>query len=53
MGTRSVTTAATAIRVGDDGAVSSPPVFSPGDRPASIIDGAGRWLASQLGPTHQ
>jgi hypothetical protein len=40
-------------RVVDDVAVSSPPVFSAGDRPASIVDGAGRWLAPQLGSPYR
>lgn len=37
----------------DDVAVLSPPVFSAGDRPASIIDGAGRWLADELGSPYR
>jgi hypothetical protein len=53
MGTRPVATAATARWIGDDGAVSPPPDFSAGDRPANIIDGAGQWLASELGPPYQ
>lgn len=33
--------------------MSSPPVFSDSDRPASIINGAGRWLADQLGSLYR
>jgi len=33
--------------------VSLPPVFSDSDRPAAIINSAGRWLADQLGSPYQ
>jgi hypothetical protein len=35
--------------VEDDAGVSTAPTFSAADRPADIVDGAGRWLADQLG----